>query len=93
MIEADVSVCELLVKAGMPKGDAVAIVEEFAAIRNEQIAQLRANFAGMELLFTRALEVLEARTSRADRLEVARKMRDQISAMVVSAVAPTRAVA
>jgi hypothetical protein len=91
VIEADISLCELLVKAGMPKSDSVAIVEEFSVIRDEQIAQLRANFAGMEVLFLRALEVLEARTTRADRLEVARKMRDQITAMVVSAVAPSRA--
>ena len=77
----------------MPKNDAVSIVEEYAQIRDEQIAQLRAIFAGMEALFLRAMEVLEARTSRADRLEVARMMRAQISAMVVSAILPAEAVA
>lgn len=78
MIEADITAIVQLVDAGMPRHDALDVVQELARVRDELLAKVGAERDRALRLLNDAIRALEARKDRAARRTIAARLRGDL---------------
>lgn len=71
MTEYDLAASNLLVESGMPRGDALEIVQTFATHRDELLAAMRSQIAEFERLFNKAIAQRDVAMSKLAMLRLA----------------------